>query len=124
MKSRPLAIAAVLLILASLASCSRSRESSPALEPTPPLSGGMGFALVQGAYVRLKAAPSSEAVDLTHLRKGEILAVEGRDLGQAGDAQGVWYRLKAESAEGWAREEDLKVFETRAQAELAAKAAP
>lgn len=114
----------ILLALAALAiACVPSRESSLSPAPTPPLSGGPGWAVVKGAYVRLKDAPAQTAKDLSHLRRGEVYEVSGRDLGapSSPEDKGVWYCLKTEGAEGWAREADLDVFPTKAQAERAAQ---
>jgi hypothetical protein len=110
-------------IVVLLSSCLPSRESSLKLAPTPPLSGGPGWAVVKGAYVRLKPSPSQSGTDLSHLRRGDVLEVTGRDLGspKIPSDKGVWYRLKAEGAEGWAREVDLDVFSAKAQAEHAAQ---
>jgi hypothetical protein len=117
MKSMRFALLALLAL-----SCSPSRESSLKLDPTPPLSGGPGWAVVKGAYVRLKETPSQAARDLSHLRRGEVIEVIGRDLGSPGSEEdkGLWYRLKAEAGSGWARESDLDVFATKAQADRSA----
>ncbi len=114
---RPRLLSASLIAL-FLLSCSPSRESSVKLDPTPPISGGPGWAVVKGAYVRLKESPRQGARDLSHLRRGEVLEIAGRDLGSSGSTEdrGVWYRLKAEIGLGWAREADLDVFPTKVQA--------
>lgn len=118
-------VALIILVACAMLSfaCLPSRESSLAPAPTPPLSGGPGWALVKGAYVRLKEGPSQAGQDLLHLRRGEVLEVSGRDLGSPAkpEDRGVWYRLKAEGVEGWAREEDLDVFPAKTQAERAAR---
>ena len=121
MKSTRLALIALALLL--LSSCLPSREASLNLAPTPPLSGGPGWAVVKGAYVRLKPGPSQGGADISHLRQGEVLEVTGRDLGAPSVPadKGVWYRLKGEGMEGWAREADLDVFASQAQAERAAQ---
>jgi len=120
---KPLGSAALLLLLLFVSSCSPSKEGSLNLLPTPPLSGGPAWAVVKEVYARLKESPVQGARDLSHLRRGELFEVSGRDLGSSpagADKRGLWYRLKAEGAEGWARAEDIDVFATKAQAELAA----
>jgi hypothetical protein len=117
MKAFRIAVAA-LLVRCSF-SCSQARENSIKLAPTPPLSSGPGWAVVKGAYVRLKAKPSQAADDISHLRRGEIVEVAGRDLGSpASEAdKGIWYKLKTEGGVGWTMESEVEVFATKAQAE-------
>jgi len=92
-----LAAAALLLV-----SCGRSAGRNISLPADPPLSGGMGFALVKASYIRLKAEPSVRAADLGNLRDGTLVELVGRELGlQAEDeakagaeAEGLWYRVR------------------------------
>jgi hypothetical protein len=119
------AIPALCILLASSAfSCLRSAESSLRPPETPILTGGLGWALVKESYVRLKEKPTSSAPDLDHLRRGSVLEVESRAIGDAArpDDQGLWYRLKAAGASGWVRETELDLFRTEEQAERAATA--
>jgi len=120
MKSMPCALAALLAL--GMLACSPSREGSLKLDPTPLFSAGHGWAVVKGAYVRLKESPSQSAADLSQLRRGEILEVIGRDLGSPDEDEdrGLWYRLRAGSGSGWARAGDIDVVATRAQAERSA----
>lgn len=93
-----LAAAALLLLL----SCGGASGRNISLPADPPLSGGMGFALVKASYIRLKAEPSAMAADLGNLRDGTLVELVGRELGlQAGDeakagmeAEGLWYRVR------------------------------
>jgi len=103
-----------------LLSCGASGKSAIKLDPTPPLSGGPGWAVITSAYARLKDGPSRAAKDIHHLRRGEVVEVVGRDLAAAAEDRGIWYRLKSEDGQGWAWAEDLDVFPTKAQAELSA----
>lgn len=122
---RALLLAAVAAAFFLETSCSPSRESAPRLDPTPPLSGGAGWAVVKGAYVRLKERPSRASADLAHLRGGECFELSGRSLGDSGlqEDAGQWYRLKVEPLEGWVEAADLQVFASKTQAERAAKGA-
>ncbi len=116
----------ILFILCALAagSCSRSMESSIRPPETPILSGGLGWALVKESYVRLKEKPTSTASDLDHLRRGSVLEIEARAIGDSArqDDEGLWYRLKADGASGWVRETELDVYRSREQAARAGEA--
>jgi hypothetical protein len=105
----------------SLCACSRSLESSLRPPETPILTGGLGWALVKGSYVRLKEKPLSSASDLDHLRRGSVLKIEARAIGDAAkpEDEGIWYRLQASGISGWVRDDDLDVFRSQEQAERA-----
>jgi hypothetical protein len=47
-------------------------EASLKLQANPILSGGLGWAVVKEAYVRLKEGPSDSSKDIDHLRRGAI----------------------------------------------------
>jgi hypothetical protein len=128
-KTRPghtLAIAAATLLLAalSLCGCSRLAESSLKLPANPVLSGGLGWALVKEAYVRLKEKPSDAAKDVSYVRRGEIYEISGRDFGaadpQSGQSPRLWYGVELKDSGGWLRESDIEVYASKDQAELAA----
>ena len=99
MKPRISMLAAAALLLVS---CGRSAGRNISLPADPPLSGGMGFALVKASYIRLKAEPSVRALDLGNLRDGTLVELVGRELGlqtedeaKAGaEAEGLWYRVR------------------------------
>jgi hypothetical protein len=124
-------ISLALLSLAALAfsSCSRIAEGSIKLPTNPILTGGLGWAVVKDAYVRLKESPSDSARDLDHLRRGGVFSLEARSLGpgegssSAGGEPGspaVWYALASEGVKGWVRESELDIYVSQAQAERAA----
>jgi hypothetical protein len=104
-----------------ICACSRSLESSLRPPETPILTGGLGWALVKESYVRLKEKPLSSASDLDHLRKGSVLRIEARAIGDAAkpEDKGIWYRLQASGISGWVRDDDLDVFRSEEQAERA-----
>ena len=106
-----------------LIACGISIDSSLKLAPTPPLSGGSGWAVVEVAYARLKARPSGSASDLGHLRRGSVVELLGRELGDPMVAKdkGLWCRLKVEGVEGFVRESELDVFSSKEQADRAAR---
>jgi hypothetical protein len=128
---------AILLSGLAFVSCIRMGERSLRLQPNPVLTGGLGWAVVKDAYVRLKESPSDSAKDLDHLRRGGVFLLEARELGAApqgtGDAhgttdaaksddRGLWYKLESEGAKGWVRESELDIFQSQSQAERAASA--
>jgi hypothetical protein len=118
--------ATTLFLIALLAaSCSRLGGGTIKLDSNPPLSGGLGWAVVKDAYVRLKDAPSESAKDLDHLRKGLVLSLEARQLGLPDESTGkatFWFQIQTEGADGWVRGEELDVYASRGQAEKAAQA--
>jgi hypothetical protein len=110
-----------------LGSCSRLREGSLKLETNPILTGGIGWAVVKEAYVRLKEGPSDSTQDLDHLRRGSVVRLDTRDFGTSGDAakpdqREVWYGIESEGSKGWVRETELDIYDSRSQAERAAAA--
>ena len=118
--------AALFLLLAlSAAGCSRLGDGSIKLGSNPPLSAGLGWAVVKDAYVRLKDSPAETAKDIDHLRKGLVFRLEARALGLPDAATGkatLWYQVAAEGTEGWVRDAELDVYASQAQAELADQA--
>jgi len=105
-----------------LAGCSKSLESSLKPPETPILSGGLGWALVTGSYVRMKESPSVQAADIDHLRRHSVFEIESRVRGAASVPadKGLWYKLKAEGSSGWVMEGDVEVYRGKEQAERAA----
>jgi hypothetical protein len=121
----------ILLVALALGACGRMGESSIKLPTNPILTGGLGWAVVKDAYVRLKEKPSDSARDIDHLRRGGVFALEARVLSpEGGDsspegapvAPEVWYGLSSEGSKGWVREAELDIYASQAQAERAAAA--
>jgi hypothetical protein len=119
------------LMALAFAACTRFGESSIKLPTNPVLSGGLGWAVVKDAYVRLKESPSDSAKDLDHLRRGGVFVLDARKMGSdSGDSSGkdslakpaVWYGISSEGAKGWVRESELDIYASQAQAEKAASA--
>ncbi len=115
------------LILAALgaASCTRMGGSALKLQTNPILTGGIGWAVVKDAYVRLKEGPSDSTRDLDHLRRGGVLRLDARKFGTSDDPTTpdepeIWYGVESEGAKGWVKESELDIYDSRAQAETAA----
>jgi hypothetical protein len=124
--------AALALTVIGFASCSRFSVGSLKLQANPILSGGLGWAVVKDAYVRLKEGPSDSARDLDHLRRGSVYRLDAREIGSIAsgsrdavmkaDERVIWYGIQSESAKGWVRESELDIYGSQAQAERAAVA--
>ncbi len=118
-------IAVLVLAVLGASSCTRMGGSSLRLQANPILTGGIGWAVVKDAYVRLKEGPSDSTRDLDHLRRGSVLSLDARKFGtgddpMAPDEPEIWYGVESEGAKGWVRESELDVYDSRAQAETAA----
>lgn len=113
-----LGFAAILMILSS---CGPERVPAVSLDPTPPLSGGMGWGVVSVAYARALAEPLPEAEQAAFFRRGEVLELTGRTRRNQAPSRGVWYRLRSEEGEGWLHESFVRVFDTKPRAEAYAK---
>jgi hypothetical protein len=112
----------------ALAACTRMGESSIKLPANPILTGGLGWAVVKDAYVRLKASPSDSARDIDYLRRGGVFLLEARAMNPesglipdsgAESRVSLWYCLSSEGTKGWVRESELDVYSSQAQAEKA-----
>ena len=122
----------VLLSILGLSSCTRFGEGSLKLQPNPILSGGLGWAVVKDAYVRLKEGPSETTRDIDHLRRGSVYRLDARVFGsrEPGSAdvplkpgeRGFWYGIESGIGKGWVRETELDIYGTQSQAKKAATA--
>lgn len=119
------ALTALILSTLALASCSRAGEIK--LPATPPLTGGLGWAVVKDSYVRLKESPAELSRDIDHLQRGSVFKLEERELGKKergsgdDDAPKLWYRLESELGKGWVIDAELDIYSTEAQAKKAAE---
>ncbi len=130
--SAQLTVLAVLLSIIGLSSCTRFGDRSLKLPATPVLSGGLGWAVVKDAYVRLKEGPSDWTRDIDHLRRGSVYRLDARVFGtrERGSAEaplkpgerGFWYGIESGIGKGWVRETELDIYSTQPQAERAATA--
>jgi hypothetical protein len=132
LRTASILFAALALTVIGFASCSRFSEGSLKLQANPILSGGLGWAVVKDAYVRLKEGPSDSTRDLDHLRRGSVYRLDAREIGliasgsrdavMKADEREIWYGIQSESAKGWVRESELDIYGSQAQAERAAVA--
>jgi hypothetical protein len=127
LRSNSFYFALLLLAAMGLGSCYRLGERSLKLPSNPILTGGLGWAVVKEAYVRLKESPSDSSRDLDHLRRGGVFRLDARELARdtgaasaGADDRSIWYGVESEGAKGWVRESELDIFESEAQAEKAA----
>jgi hypothetical protein len=124
------ALAAIALTAIGFSSCSRFGDGSLKLQANPILSGGLGWAVVKDAYVRLKESPADSTRDMDHLRRGSVYRLDARVIGSRtlgfgdsaakADDREIWYGIESESAKGWVRESELDIYGSQAQAERAA----
>ncbi len=100
------------------AACGDRKPMVVTLEPTPVLSGGLGWAVVGVAYGRLLGEAAGEASVTGYVRKGQVFSVASRlrklDKGRAT----IWYELRDEQGlAGWMPESQLTLYSSREQAE-------
>lgn len=125
--SKILLLSFIVPAVLGMVSCSRLFEGSLKLEANPILTGGIGWAVVREAYVRLKEAPSDSSRDLDHLRRGSVFRLAALDFGTGDDAtkpggRELWYGIESEGSKGWVRESGLDIYGSQSQAEKAAAA--
>jgi hypothetical protein len=108
----------LLSLLLILGSCG-VRERSLSLPSDPPLSRGLGWALVGESYLRLLAEPVGGASESGLLRDGAVAKIEARAIGKGEGLSGPWYLLEAEEGRGWAPGTAIVLYESREQALLA-----
>lgn len=107
-----------------LASCGRLGEVR--LPANPILSGGLGWAVVKDAYVRLKENPGDTARDMDHLRRGIVVHLEERAFassssGKDSSPNGYWFRIEQDGVKGWVQSEALDIYASEDQARKAAQ---
>jgi hypothetical protein len=93
----------------TMGSCSKPVPETFDLDPTPILTGGLGWAVVSGAYVRLKDEPGFGSRDGDYARRGEILRVVATERAFSGRDRGTWYKLEGDDAAGWLHQSLLTV---------------
>jgi hypothetical protein len=108
----------------ALAGCSRGEDVTVRLEPTPLVSGGIGWGVVTIAYARLLEETSLEAAEAGFARRGQVFELTARKRVTQGNARGLWYKLKGQESGGWIHESSLRVHASREQAENSPEARP
>lgn len=111
----------VITVFAVLGGCSKPAPETYELDLTPVLSGGLGWAVISGAYVRLKVEPRFGARDGDYSRRGDILRVVATERAFSGRDRGNWYRLEGDEASGWLHQSLLTVYPSLERAKRAAK---
>jgi hypothetical protein len=112
------------IAFALLAGCSKGDEVTVSLDPTPVVSGGIGWGVVTIAYARLLEETSLEAAEAGFARRGQVFELTARKRVSQGNARGLWYRLKGQESGGWIHESSLRVYASREQAENSPEARP
>lgn len=100
-----LAIVATVAVLG----CSQD-DASVSLPETPVLSGRDRFVLAVDPYVRVYTGPERTSPIVTHLRRGDVLAVESRTPDER------WIEVRQLSLQGWIEREGVRSFSSREQA--------
>jgi hypothetical protein len=120
----------------AVSACGAVSSRDLALPATPLLSGGLGWAIVNASYVRLKEKPDAGASDLAALRDGTEAEVIGREYDA--QASSLWYHVRvadetpqpsasaskgaskdAHYLEGWVSEAELSLYATKTEADRA-----
>ncbi|OHD80569.1 MAG: hypothetical protein A3J97_01095 [Spirochaetes bacterium RIFOXYC1_FULL_54_7] len=113
----------VVLALVVFVGCTKPEPVTFNLDTTPILSGGLGWAVVSGAYVRLKAEPGFGTRDGDYARRGDILQVVATERAFSGRDRGTWYRLEGDGTSGWLHQSLMSLYPSRERALSAAEAA-
>lgn len=91
--------------------------------PLNPLLGSSSpWAVVDAAYLVLKAEPSAEAGDSATARRGEVLQMLARvRVAQKGGGEVLWYGLSKDGKKAWAPADGLLLYDSREKALTAAQ---
>jgi len=123
---RPAGLKALALFLLPIAivACGRPAESLAVNLPvTPVIELRPRWAVAADVYVRVRERPSPDAPIVSHLRAGdvvEILSINPSTV-ESDNGRDTWYEISGGGLEGWAPGRSLDFFESRAQAEDAAR---
>ncbi|GHV83796.1 hypothetical protein AGMMS50212_11360 [Spirochaetia bacterium] len=112
----------VLLILVLFVSCSRPpAEDEIKIPVTPPLSREViGYGVVNNNYIHVVDKQGEGGNTLGFLRKGSIVEISERRPLVSGEKSESWVFAKG-AYSGWLRENELRIYPSKAQAETAAK---
>lgn len=121
-------VCALLLLAAltagGLSACAKKQELRQIKLPsTPLLNGDESWAVVNSPLLRLRDGPSIQDKALITLRGGYVVEVAKRSGIQdsIGDYTDYWYYINFRGLRGWAFGHYLTMFDSRQEAEQAAK---
>jgi hypothetical protein len=108
-------------VLIAFSGCDReSEEQRIELPETPIVSVRDRWAVVAGAYVRVRAEPADGAAVADYVRRGLIVEV-AEVVDQGGAEAETWMRITGDQVDGWVTGSDLSLYESRARARNAAQ---
>lgn len=93
------------------------------LPPTPVLTVKANWGVVVSPYLRVRKKPSTDGEVVAHLRNSSIAEVLSRTA-YPETIEGktdYWYEISSEGVRGWVFGSYLKFFDTKAEAEKAAR---
>jgi hypothetical protein len=112
----------LLLSIALLVSCGNGeREKKIELPRSEVMSLTLGWGIVLTNYIRIRATPAVDGIEITALAKGAVVKV--LDQGKRETIKNVtafWYAVEAGSSRGWIFGQHLQVFIEQTEAVQAA----
>ncbi|MCE5255904.1 MAG: hypothetical protein LLF89_03565 [Spirochaetaceae bacterium] len=112
----------IILALTFSTACSKGYSRFMKLPADPVASSGIGWAMVNTAYAKLRAGADANSAQVAVVRGGTVFQCPERKIDPRGaDLGGLWYRYKDSSAEGWIHGSDIQLFSTEEQATKAAQ---
>jgi uncharacterized protein YgiM (DUF1202 family) len=110
-----------LLLLAFLAGCGNGNQEKKIELPSTQVMGlSEGWAVVLTNYVRIRATPQADGIEITALAKGAVVKIV--DKGNSETVKNVtdfWYEVESGGNRGWLFGQNLKVFHDQMEAEKA-----
>ena len=109
----------VILVFFSASSCGDDKkETRITLPETGQLSFSMGWGVVLTNYIRIRATPAQDGIEITALAKGALVTIldKGKQETQK-DVTAFWYQVDDGKNRGWLFGAHLTVFHERAEAE-------
>lgn len=117
----------VFTILSALCfSCSREKQIKyPVIDlpPTPPINLETNWGVVLSSPLRLREAPSRESRALVSLWQGYVVEIFGQTahMEKIEDRTSYWYQINYDGLQGWVFGGYLEIFDSRDDAERAAR---
>ncbi|MBN2049936.1 MAG: SH3 domain-containing protein [Spirochaetales bacterium] len=93
------------------------------LPPTPILSIKTSWGVITSSHLRLREEPNLESRAITTLWRGYVLEIvsQGPEKETVEDGYDYWYRINFDGLQGWVFGSYLDIFDSRDQAETAAR---